>query len=111
MIAKIFCYNCGSTIVEGKLVPDLNAKLDQVGNFYADIDRIVATAAAEIDETKNRLQNEIIVIGDLKSAADTTNTFVSMEYLEDLRDTVVESVNHLIAKCNGYAESYRMIFL
>lgn len=97
-------------VVEGKLVPELNAQLQKVGNFYADIDRIAIAASDGIDETKNRLRKEIDIISNLKIATEETSTFVSIEYIDALRDTIVESATNLISKCKAYTVRYLEIF-
>lgn len=98
-------------IVEGKLVPELKAKIRKVENFYGDVDKIVAAANVGIDETKTRLKQEIRVIGDLKVATEETNTFISVEYVSELRDTITQSARDLINKCKEYTNRHNELRL
>lgn len=101
-----FAWAIAAAIVEGKLVPDLIEESIKVKFFYENIDRIVAAASIGIDETKDKLKHEIQVIGNLKIAAEETNTAVSIDYVPELRNTIIQYVNSLITKCKGYTKSY-----
>lgn len=68
------------------------------------------TAVYGIDETKGKLQNEISLIGALKVATEQTNTFISIDYVTELRSTLIESAENLIKNCEDYAARYKRLF-
>lgn len=71
----------------------------------------MAAANSGIDETKDRLKQEIRIIGDVKVATEETNTFISVDYVSELRETIVQSARNLIDKCNEYARRHNELRL
>lgn len=96
-------------VLEGKLIPEIKAKIKNVEHFYGDIDKIVAAASVGIDQTKENLKRELQTIGDLKVTAKETSTFVSLDYIAELRDTIVQSAKTLIAKCYEYMRDQKQL--
>lgn len=96
-------------VLEGKLVPELNAKIRNVQNFYGEIDKLVAAASVGIDQTKENLKNEVRKIGDLKVATEASSTFIALDYVAELRAAIVESAENLMAKCTEYMSSQKQI--
>lgn len=93
-------------MVEGKLVPDLKARLRGIENFYTNVNGIFSKSLTEIDETKSKLNREIRAIGDLKEETEAMSTYASLEGCADLRDIVVGAAKTLIAKCTTYRNKH-----
>lgn len=89
-------------VVEGKLIPELNAKMKSIEVFYGNVQGLVQQSFKDIDSTKAKLKEEIRVIGDLKVQTDETKTFIELDNEPALKQTVVDSVKALIAKCKAY---------
>lgn len=93
-------------VVEGKLVPDLKRKMGEIQKFYDELLATVSQSFTDIDETKAKLKEEIRVIGDLKTQAEETKTFIELDNTPELKETIVDSVNNLIQKCKDYRERH-----
>lgn len=87
-------------IVEGKVVPDLDAKLADIKKFYEEVKDKVVRTQDDIDNVKVKLNEEIRVIGDLKIQTETAEIFVGLN--DELKTFIVESVEGLISKCNEF---------
>lgn len=91
-------------VLENKMIPELTAKLESIKRFYEDAQSKVSKAFDDIDETKNKLKDEIRVIGDLKVQTLETKTFVVMD--KDLCDVAINSARELIEKCHEYRKRH-----
>lgn len=89
-------------VLEGKIVPDLKAKLEDIRVFYEEMRNKVKKAATDIDDTKLMLKDEIRVIGDLKTQTEETKTFVIMDDDTTIQEFAIESAKSLIEKCKDY---------
>lgn len=96
-------------VLEGKMVPELRARLRKVEEFYDNLDKTVNTAFSNIDEAKGELKNEIQTIGELKVRTEETNTYVSIDETPELRDIAIQSAKDLIATCNECIYRYQAI--
>lgn len=86
-------------MVEGKIIPELNAKMRSIENFYQTVTVSINEATTKIDETKDKLKEEVRVIGDLKVQAEEVQTYVEIDNTVELKNTLLNSVGGLIIKC------------
>lgn len=89
-------------IVEGKLIPELNDKLNRTKNYFDHLKSLIEQSDRDIDSTKGKLRNEVQNIGDMKVKTEATKTLISIDDLDALRDNVLASVNDLIDQCGTY---------
>lgn len=89
-------------VVEGKLIPELKAKMASIEKWYKEVTVEVQNSFKNIDETKAMLKQEIRQIGDLRVQTDVTKTMVEMDDSPDLKKEVLASVADLIKKCKEY---------
>lgn len=102
----IIAYSIAAGVVEGKFVPELAKKLAEVKSFFEDLQKLIGKTNVDIDSTKVKLQNEIKSIGDLKVQTQDTKYLIPMDHLDELRDTILKSVNSLIAQCKEYQKRH-----
>lgn len=62
--------------------------------------------AASIDNIKEAFKTEIQHISDLKVHISSTETLIKMDDVQELRDTVIKSVQDLIAQCDEYRKRH-----
>lgn len=93
-------------VAEGKFVPKLMEKLKTIETFYDNLHETVDQAANDIENTKKTLTDEIKHIGEIKVKTQETKTFVGLDDVPELRDTVIQSAHELIAKCTEYREKH-----
>lgn len=89
-------------VVEGKMIPELNAKMESIEKFYQSVTVSIQDAATKIDETKDKLKEEVRIIGDLKVEAEEVQTYVEIDSTTELKDSLLSSVANLIASCEKY---------
>lgn len=89
----------GKNSVEKKIVKKL------VG-FHDKLDEKIQEAMINIAITQKLLKMEIKHIANLKSQIQQTVTFVNLDGVPNLRDTVIESARNLIAKCEEFRKKY-----
>lgn len=102
----LFGINIAADNLEEKLLPELKERLNSIKQFYGHLEDKVSKAFADIDGTKLKLKDEIRMIGDLKTQTEETRPYVDLDNVEALRDTIIESTNNLITKCNEYRERH-----
>lgn len=102
----IIAYSIAAGVIEGKLVPELNAKMDSIKAFYVDLKQTLEKANMDIDTTKTQLQTEIQTIGDLKVETENTQAIIPLDEFETLRDEVIKAVTQLIAHCSDYRQRH-----
>lgn len=102
----IISYSIAAGVVEGKLIPELTNRFEEVKKFFLHLQALIDKTNVDIDSTKIKLENEIRAIGDLKVQTQDTKLLVPMDHLDELRDTVLQSVNNLIAQCNEYQKRH-----
>lgn len=96
-------------VVEGIYVPQLKQKMKNIQDFYHDLLRTIEKTFKEIDQTKTKLKEEIRIIGDLKTKTEQTKTLMELDNTPELKDSIVESVNNLINKCEDYRKRHGKI--
>lgn len=102
----LISYSIAAGVIEGKLVPELNAKMDSIKAFYVDLKQTLEKTNMDIDTTKTKLQTEIATIGDLKVKTENTQTIIPLDEFETLRDEVIKAVTQLIAHCSDYRQRH-----
>ncbi|KAJ6643445.1 Hemolysin E [Pseudolycoriella hygida] len=60
----------------------------------------------DMDSTKGKLKDEVKSIGVLKVQTEETKQFIPLDYLDELRDTISESVNNLIKECDAHQKRH-----
>lgn len=105
-LGLIIAYAIAASTVEGKLIPELNQKLNEVKNFFDHLKSKIDRSNVDIDATKSKLQGEVKNIGALKIQNEETKTLIPLDDLDALRDNVLGSVNALIAQCNEYQKRH-----
>lgn len=93
-------------VIEGKIVPELSEKFNSIKRFYDNLKSNVDKAYKDIDEAKRILKREIQHIGDLKIQTEGTKTFLDLDEVQELRDTITTSIQELITKCNEYRKRH-----
>lgn len=81
-------------------------KLKNIEEFYTNLKGKVQKAFQDIDETKKILRQEIHHIGELKTQTTETKTFIGMDDVKELKDTIIGSVHGLITKCDEYRKRH-----
>lgn len=89
-------------IIEGKLIPELMARLRKIEDFYQKLNDLVDRSFTNIRESKDKIKDEIRVIGDLKVQTEETKTYGEIDYTPELKEIVIEAAQNLIKKCNEY---------
>lgn len=89
-------------IIEGKLIPELKARLSKVEQFYNKLDELANASLTDISASKQKIQKETRIIGDLKTEAEELNTYASIEEISIMKDIVIETAEKLISSCNKY---------
>lgn len=89
---------------EKELVEKLKHTLDTVKKFYVDFKTTISQAVDGIEEIRDKLQDAVRVIEDLKTQFDEV---IPAEFVEnEIRDTIIESTYNLIAKCSEYRQRH-----
>lgn len=94
-------------VTQGKIIPELKKKMESLQKFYKASTDLVTNAFKDIDETKKKLEDEIKVMGDLKSKTKETKTYVEMDNEEAMKEFIVEAVDELIKHCKEYRERHQ----
>lgn len=89
-------------ILEGQLIPKINAKIKDVENNFGDIDKIVAAASVEFEQIKEDLNNELHKFGELKVTAEASSALIPLSSFAKLRDKIDLSTSKLYAKVLTY---------
>jgi hemolysin E len=97
-------YSIAAGVVEGKLVPELEAQLKNVKQAFEQLKTLVAKAQTDIKNAKDRLQDEVKVLGNVK--VDVQDLQFNLEYLSDMQSLVEPSVDALMASCNQYRKRH-----
>lgn len=97
-------YSVAAGVVEGKLIPALNEKLNHVKGVFEKLSELVEKSTADINETKDKLKEEIKAIGEIKISAETTKVFTGFD------DTMIaeleKAANKLIEQCSEYMKRH-----
>lgn len=99
-IGLIITYSISAGVVEGKLIPDLEAHFAEVQKKFEDLQKIVQKAYSDLTASKEKLQKEIKNIGTIKTQTESTNFFV--QYDDLMLDSLQEAATTLIGMCNAY---------
>lgn len=105
-LGLLIAYAVAAGTVEGKLIPELNQKLNEIKNFFDHLKSLIAQSNTDIDATKNKLQAEVKNIGVMKTQNEETKTLIPLDELDVLRDNILGSVNNLIAQCDEYQKRH-----
>lgn len=100
----IISYSIAAGVVEGTMIPALNAKLKETKEFVDSVLAAATKASNDIDNAKRTLQEETKVIGEMKTKTEETAIFV-----EDvnLREVMKVAATELIASCDAYMKRHR----
>lgn len=98
----IISYSIAAGVVEGKLIPELVKKLNEVKNFFISLRNKVNNANKEIGDVKIQLNEEVNSLGELQSQVAATKLMVDFSKEAALKQMVVESASSLINSCNTY---------
>lgn len=96
----LISYSIAAGVVEGKLIPQLNARLDEVKNSFIDITEKLKDADKNIVNAKNSLTDEIKNIGDLKVQTENTRVLVGLSY--QIISAIKIEAEKLIELCDNY---------
>lgn len=81
-------------------------KLESIQKFYDDLKGKADRAGKEIEDTKKVLNQEIHHIGEIKTKAGTTKSFIELDHIKELKDDVINSAKDLIENCNEYSQRH-----
>jgi hemolysin E len=101
----VISYSIAAGVVEGKLIPEMKAKFEEVKAFFEHIQQIVSQTDKDITDAKVKLAEEIRVIGDVKTDTETTELYV--EYDDLMLNLLKKSARDLIDKCQMYMDRHR----
>lgn len=96
----------GAEIGDQRYIRKLKRELEIVKQFYYHLHIKIEHAFNNIHETKKVLKQEIQHITELKIQIQQTEMFVNLDQVPDLRDTVIDSANDLIVKCEEYRKRH-----
>lgn len=105
-----FCWENSKTRTIDELKKLINEKLKGVKKFHDDVKDALVQADKKIDETKQKLRDEITAIGEVKAQTevtlDTINDIKDAEVEDykdgDLQKTIKTEVDSLIEECRKY---------
>jgi hemolysin E len=97
----VIAYSIAAGVVEGKLIPELNAKLAGIKKYFEDLKKTIQGSQTDITSTKAKLQEESDTIRKLQTSAKVTKTVVELLPLA-LKKQILEKVNALMKSCNDY---------
>ncbi|KAJ6646941.1 Hemolysin E [Pseudolycoriella hygida] len=92
-------------IVQDKLIPELQAKMQEVKGFFEKLQGTIEQTNVDIDSIKGKLKDKVKSIGVLKVQTEEAEQIIPLDYLDELRDTISETVNNLIKECNLVRET------
>lgn len=93
-------YSIAAGVVEGKLIPELDEKLESVKNFHLQLRTQLYKANRDVDQTKLQLRKEIEIISALKIETEITKEYVHIG--DVVRDRIIQEANKLIQQCKEY---------
>lgn len=96
----------GAAVIESKYIPELKVLMAETEDFYDHLKAKVDQAFHDIENTKHKLNIEIAEIGELKIKTKETKTFIDLDDIPELRDTLRESAQNLIDSCNEYRRKH-----
>ncbi|KAJ6639526.1 Hemolysin E [Pseudolycoriella hygida] len=102
----MIAYAVAAELVEGRLIPELQQRLDEVKGFFVKLHKTIDETNVNIDSTKTKLKDEIANIGELKVKTEAIKKIIPFDELDALCDTILESVNNLIKQCEAYQKSH-----
>lgn len=97
-------YTVAAIVVEGKLIPNLKKDFEMVKHHFESLKETVSKADVNITDTKKKLQDEIVVIGKLKT--DTKDAKNDIDDLGEFREFIEISVSKLIESCDEYMKRH-----
>lgn len=74
--------------------------------FFTNMGDLVTQGFQDIDRTKQCLVDEIKKIGELETKTTETTSYIELDGIPELRDTVIESVKRLIEDCKAYRKRH-----
>lgn len=99
-------YFFGAEIGERKYVNQLKRELRKIEMFYYHLHLNIEQALNSIDDTKKMLGHEIEHITEIKIQIGDTQLFVNLDELADMRDTIIETAQGLVRKCEQYRKRH-----
>ena len=100
----VISYSVAAGVLEGKLIPELKAKLKSVQEFYENLTKTLSEAAKDLNDGKDKLKNEISNLGKLKVVTETTRFYV--DYDDLIIDMLKDSAQKLIDNCHLYQKNH-----
>lgn len=95
-----------AALVELKYIPELKEKMDEIQTFYENLKSKVDEASRNVEVTKNKLNKEIVEIGEIKVKTEETQAFADLDHIPELRDVLTQSGKGLINKCKIYRQKH-----
>lgn len=100
----IISYSIAAGVLEGKLIPELKKKLEEVKKFFENLRAQVASSNTDIDKAKKEIKEEVARIGELKIEAETTRVLVDIGAA--LRDEIKKAAIKLLEQCQSYQKKH-----
>lgn len=94
-------------VAEGKLIPDVKKKMQNLESYYKDLSKSVAKSTSEIDSAKQKIREEIRAIGNMKSKTEETKIYVESDNDGALQQIIVGAIDSLVGKCKGYIARHK----
>lgn len=100
----IISYSIAAGVVEGKLIPELTQRLNEVKASFDCLYHDITKADEDITSAKDKLQEEIKIIGEMKVETKKTNFWLNNS--DYLIEPLKRSANKLIDQCKAYMDRH-----
>lgn len=101
----IISYSDAAGIVDGKLILELKEQFDKVKNFFYELKTDIVETCEIIDDTNEKLRDELLNIEDLKMKTEGTEG-LNLDEFDELREMIFASGNILISRCKKYQKHH-----
>lgn len=97
-----------STLIEEKLTREFKERLNSIREFHENLKVTVDQAFVGIEQTEEKLNDKLQKISELKSRVAETKTYALIDNVAELCNSLIESTQILIAKCNEYRNKHAL---
>lgn len=88
--------------IERRIISRLESTFQSIKTFYENTKVHIRKAFEDIQETKDKLNDEIRIIGDIKMQTEETSTDVELD--KELQHEAIDAANKLIEQCRSYRQ-------
>lgn len=95
-----------ATIVEGRIIPDMQSTFDKIKKFYESVKVQIENASADIKNARNKLDLDIEVIRLQNSAISGQSQPSGSLDMKELHSEIIDSVNGFLRRCEEFKNKY-----